>query len=265
LFGKHGNPPEGGLSKLGEVGQFHIKRRRTKKTWEARITLDKMKSCEIISEVCSELLDRVHELPDKRSIEILTDGLRWARKNISSMDYNTYSKKDKLQTSPNIICFQSVMHGIAARLKASSSNAMLIIVDRQSDFNNAQKFIAEIYRNTKHVKWESGPGLPVMDLKNIPDIPIQPTPGDNSYGLELVDIYIWIYKRMYEDKPIHDNLKFIATKNIQKSIFYEISIESLQDKFIDFTYSLPIKSEQDIIKSREILDIQEKRRRQYVI
>ncbi|WP_231039239.1 hypothetical protein, partial [Nitratidesulfovibrio oxamicus] len=30
LFGKHGNPPEGGLSKLGEVGQFHIKRRRTK-------------------------------------------------------------------------------------------------------------------------------------------------------------------------------------------------------------------------------------------
>jgi hypothetical protein len=31
LFGKHGNPPEGGLSKLGEVGQFHIKRRRTKK------------------------------------------------------------------------------------------------------------------------------------------------------------------------------------------------------------------------------------------
>ncbi|WP_372434968.1 acyltransferase family protein, partial [Nitratidesulfovibrio oxamicus] len=29
LFGKHGNPPEGGLSKLGEVGQFHIKRRRT--------------------------------------------------------------------------------------------------------------------------------------------------------------------------------------------------------------------------------------------
>ncbi|WP_231038786.1 hypothetical protein, partial [Nitratidesulfovibrio oxamicus] len=32
LFGKHGNPPEGGLSKLGEVGQFHIKRRRTTKT-----------------------------------------------------------------------------------------------------------------------------------------------------------------------------------------------------------------------------------------
>ncbi|NCU32704.1 MAG: hypothetical protein EOM23_07225, partial [Candidatus Moranbacteria bacterium] len=30
LFGKHGNPPEGELSKLGEVGQFHIKRRRTK-------------------------------------------------------------------------------------------------------------------------------------------------------------------------------------------------------------------------------------------
>ena len=29
LFGKHGNPSEGGLSKLGEVGQFHIKRRRT--------------------------------------------------------------------------------------------------------------------------------------------------------------------------------------------------------------------------------------------
>jgi hypothetical protein len=33
LFGKHDNPPEGGLSKLGEVGQFHIKRRRTFFMW----------------------------------------------------------------------------------------------------------------------------------------------------------------------------------------------------------------------------------------
>jgi len=29
LFGEHGNPPEGGLSKLGDVGQFYSKRGRT--------------------------------------------------------------------------------------------------------------------------------------------------------------------------------------------------------------------------------------------
>jgi hypothetical protein len=29
LFGKHGDPPVEGLSKLIVVGQFHIKRRRT--------------------------------------------------------------------------------------------------------------------------------------------------------------------------------------------------------------------------------------------
>jgi len=29
LFSKHGSPPEEGLPKLVEVGQFHIKRRRT--------------------------------------------------------------------------------------------------------------------------------------------------------------------------------------------------------------------------------------------
>jgi hypothetical protein len=31
FFSLHGNPPKGGLPKLIEVGQFHIKRRRTKK------------------------------------------------------------------------------------------------------------------------------------------------------------------------------------------------------------------------------------------
>ncbi|POO33204.1 hypothetical protein CTZ35_25525 [Escherichia coli] len=43
--------------------------------------------------------------------------------------------------------------------------------------------------------WVHGPGLPVMDVTNMPAEPLVFQSGTKSAGLELVDIYLWIFKR----------------------------------------------------------------------
>lgn len=48
------------------------------KAWRARLEAHDGRSSSLFSEVCSELLARVHTLGDRRYIELITDALSWA-------------------------------------------------------------------------------------------------------------------------------------------------------------------------------------------
>jgi len=73
------------------------------------------------------------------------DALNWAADNPNEIYYNIKSKKDLLRITPNLIGFQSVMHGIASRLTKNEKSASKIIVDQQSQFNKAQKKLSDFY------------------------------------------------------------------------------------------------------------------------
>ena len=94
-----------------------------KSAWDARICTNDTKAEESLVSICNTLKDRVCFLPDQRSREIINDALTWASQNPSKINYNSDSKKDTLHISPNLIGFQSVIHGIRERLKESNNKA----------------------------------------------------------------------------------------------------------------------------------------------
>jgi hypothetical protein len=166
-----------------------------KLAWAARIETNNEIAEHDLVRVCETIRDRVHILPDERSKQIIGDALEWTIRNPSELHYNCKSKKDVLTITPNLIGFQFVMHGIARRI-ANPKAASRIVVDQQSQFNKAQRTIAEFYANARDVPWVMGPGLPMMDLSNIPETPIEFCAGGNSIGLELVDLYLWVFTRV---------------------------------------------------------------------
>ena len=168
--------------------------------WEARLDLDDAKSNATLVAVCSELRTRVHHLPDARSRQLISDALSWAERNPAEILYNTKTKRDRLSVMPNIIGFQSVMLGIASRLIKVQRQASRVIVDQQSQFNKAQRTLAEFYASARAIQFASGPGLPTVSFKGIPTVPIEFSSGSTSAGLELVDIYLWAFKRAMEGK-----------------------------------------------------------------
>lgn len=113
--------------------------------WEARLELDDNRSNQLVSEVCYQLIERVDALPDARSRQLIGDTLRWAAEHPGNLHYNSKTKKDQLSVMPNIIGFQSVMMGIAGRLRKANKGAVRIVVDRQSQFNKAQKTLHDFY------------------------------------------------------------------------------------------------------------------------
>lgn len=232
-----------------------------KSAWKARVTTNSKKSEEILVDVCKVLIDRIYLLPDKRSQEIVKESLEWVIKNPSEIQYNTDSKKMTLQISPNLIGFQAVMHGIAIRLKKTNRKPLKIIVDRQSQFNRAQEVIADYYRKGRGVAFVNGPGLPEMDLKHMPNIPISCTPGDESVGLELVDIFIWVFKRRIEKKDLPLELKMIIIKLTKHGFYNEISMKAIKDRWGKWFENLPIPTEEQKNKAKEMIRISEENRK----
>ncbi|MGB7413608.1 MAG: hypothetical protein WA902_05315 [Thermosynechococcaceae cyanobacterium] len=208
-----------------------------KRAWKARIDTNNQSAEAELVYVCSELVSRLSKLPDPFSRQVIGDALNWAIHNPSELAYNCKTTKDVHSVTPNIIGFQAVMHGIASRLDNPQS-ASSIIVDQQAQFNRSQESVAEFYAKTRNVDWAVGPGLPKIDLLNMPSVPITCKPGKESIGLELVDCYLWIFKRFFEGKDLPAQLYPIIYSQLQMKPQI-MSLDSLTEKWSDYFNNLP--------------------------
>lgn len=231
-----------------------------KKAWKARLEQNDAIAEKALAELCLEIIERVEELPDPRSKEIIGDALLWAFKNPSNIGYNSKGKLNQKQIMPNLIGFQSVLHGIAKRLSSQGKQAQSIVVDQQSEFNNAQKILMETYIKMKGVPFTTGPDLPSMDLDKIPTLPITVKAGTDSIGLELVDIYLWLFKRAYEKKEISPKLLNLIKPQFEKGFHDEVSIAAIQGRWKPYFENLPEPTEEMYTKGMELKNFDEQRR-----
>jgi len=236
-----------------------------KHAWDARVERDERKANKILVEVLRTLLERVEHIGDLRVKEIINDALRWAIKYPEEIHYNVYDKKSLLQISPNLIGFQSVLHGIASRLKRDGGKALSVVVDQQSQFNKAQKWIADFYHQAREVPMETGPGLPVMDLTHVPDISISCVPGFTNVGLELVDVYLWLFKRYFEGKPLSVPLSNLIGKQFNIGYTDQVSLEAIAERWPKFFADLPHLSEAEAEKMKAVRAIREAERKKHLV
>lgn len=231
-----------------------------KRAWEARIEIHDAKAERALVSVCVELRSRVGELPDARSRQLISDALTWAENNPSEIYYNTKNKKDRLQVTPNIIGFQSVMHGIASRLKKQRKKESAIIVDQQSQFNKAQRSLSESFAAMSGIPAVSGPGLPAIDFSGMPKTPISFSSSANSAGLELVDVHLWVFKRVIEKKELAPELYALVKPHIHRGRTDEISLNAIAARWERWFEELPDPTEEQITKGKELMAIDEERR-----
>ncbi|MDD7426092.1 MAG: DUF3800 domain-containing protein [[Actinobacillus] rossii] len=213
------------------------------KSWQARIEHIQTKSEQLLIEVCNKLVQRIRSLPDERTREIIRNTLTWVIHNPSKIYYNgPNTKESRLQISPNLICFQNVLFGILYRSQIENLPIDKIIVDQQFQFNNAQKWIIELYQKTNDILW-IGPGLPKIDLRNMYQTPLSCTSSNNSIGLELVDIVQWLFKRFFENKSLSNELFHILNILADRGLTNEISLSALSECWSKWFNELPDLSE----------------------
>ena len=233
--------------------------------WTARLEAHDERASELFCTVSDELISRTAASAlDHRSKPLITDALNWASANFEQLGYNCKTNKERLRIMPNMIGFQSVLHGICSRLGAPERKAS-IIVDQQSQFNTTQRELNEFYYQIRDMPWELGPGLPVMNMKNMPAEPLVFQSGTKSAGLELVDIYLWTFKRFMEDKALTKPLSRLVYTNLKTARTNSVSIQSVASRFKELLGKLPVPSAEIMRQAQELRDFDEARRMPYVV
>jgi hypothetical protein len=220
-----------------------------KKVWNALSEKDDGQSNTILVEICQILLEQVSKISDNRAREIISNSLKWAKNNPAEILFNSMSKKYgknvslNKQASPNIVIFQSVLFGIAEILKQKNEMADEIIVDVQTEFNNAQNVLMDWYQSIS--KAERISELETIDrnpisvfygqldkFSHIPPSNLKFVSGNENLGLELVDLYLWIFKRYFENKYLPYSLieliEFVISRS--ENPFFGISLGMTQSK-----------------------------------
>jgi hypothetical protein len=235
-----------------------------KRSWNARIqTNDEIAETELV-EVCKTLLTRVGHVVDERSRQIITDALTWASNNPREIRYNAKNKQEFLWITPNLIGFQTVMRGIALRIYGCMPKSPVIVIDQQSQFNKTQRSLAEFYAEVRGFRYDFGTGLPELDYTGMPDTSLLFSSGRESIGLELVDVYLWIFKRLYEGKEIAPELRSFIADQLHTTMTDEISLQAIEERWMDWFEKLPEPTPEQWEEAKKMHSIDEQRRREAI-
>ena len=147
-----------------------------------------------------------------------------ASRNPQALDFGV---TDQRVVSPNAVGFQFVLSAMARRLRASGrKDALSIKVDRQSQFNAAQaeahymqRRIGEGFAAMKgeerriHIAHPLYEGLDTEDKlrQGIPKRKIEFAASEDSIGLQLVDIYLWIMRRAVSGAELSEELGHLGS------------------------------------------------------
>lgn len=248
------------LAKLNSIFDKELK----KLAWEARLSSKDEEAEAKVIYICEQLISRLENLADLRSRELFLDVLVWAKNNVRQLFFNAKSKRDKKFISPNLIGFQSVYWGITKRAKKKKKKVLGITVDQQDQFNSTQDYLLEIYRRAEGFYYPHDFGLGGLDFRNIPMNVPKFQSSKKSVGLEIVDIYLWLYKRYLDGKLSHSLLIQFVESQANKVYCDEVSIDATIERFSNWMESLPqITYEQGLI-AQKMKEEEDLKRRQYV-
>lgn len=202
------------------------------RAWNIRVDTDKKRAASDLSLLCRHLLKGIGRIRTAQARRIIRRALTWAAQNPEEISYNATDEEQIKQIAPNIIGFQFVMHGIARRILEEGRKSEAIIVDRQNEFNKAQQTLAAFFGAVAGIDFDGPPDMPMVSFKGMPDIRLDFRPRDTCVGLELVDIYLWICKRIFERKIIADELMPLFEAQIGRGNFDEISHEGIMNRML---------------------------------
>ena len=233
----------------------------SRRAWNIRHNQSVQACAEELAEICNVLCERAETFPDPRLREISTGAFKWAAKYPEKISYGTSNQESSLQISPNLVGFQQVLTGLAARSQKMDREVRRIIVDRQNEFNMAQDWLADIYRKMKKVgPMPMMPGMPPIDWTHMPDTPLEFTAGDQSAGLEIVDVYLWLMKRIFENKQVSREANNLLYGQRHRGRTDEVSLAGIEKRWRHLRH-LPEPDDDGLKFARQVRAIEDDQRR----
>lgn len=214
---------------------------------------------ETLIEVLQVVNDNIeNNVSDSRAKQLLIDGLKWAILNPEIFIEYTRSKLD----SPNVVATTLLVNNINNMAEDGNFKIVKFIHDRQNQFG---KSILDSYKLLKNIALDHHPNRLAIDMKQVENFPcpMNITSSDNSVGLQITDIALWLLKRNIEKGLIivgnsKKLLEFIINNSHIVDLTYNRSMTECE-RIMSYSMSLDL-SEDDLKRGRVMVsEIEESR------
>lgn len=105
--------------------------------------------------------------------------------------------------------------------------------------------------------------MPKISFAGMPKAPIEFAAGTDSAGLELVDVYLWIFKRLIDGKDMAPELMPLVYAQRHRGNTDEVSLRAIETKWEQHFTQMPELediTQEKIEAAQKIIAIEESRR-----
>lgn len=178
-----------------------------------------------IPAICDGILTRVPQLSDQRSRDLVTEALSWSRSHPEALDIFLNRRQAKNGHMPNMVAFANLLDGLEHVSKRWKRPLKLIVHDRQSQFESS---LTEWHRMFSTASDEPirRPGETFV-FQKVAGSTFEISASDNSPGIQMADLVLWLFRQFLSQKPIPGNILAILDYMFRKGIFNDFSFEGV--------------------------------------
>ena len=178
-----------------------------------------------IPAICDSILARVPLLSDQRSRDLVTEALSWSRRHPEALDIFINRRQVKNGHMPNMVAFANLLDGLEHLSKRWKRPLKKIVHVRQSQFERSP---AEWHRMFSTASDEPihRPGESVV-LQKVAGSTFEVSASDNSPGIQVADLALWIFRQFLLRKPVPKGVLAILEYMFRKGCFNDFSFNGV--------------------------------------
>jgi len=233
------------------------------KFWSSILERNEAKAYKLFLETLSDFEVNIGELPDARSRELIGEAINWAKNNPESIYIHTNSKAARYGHLPNLAVFPNLLDGIEQRSKTWKRKVIEIVHDRQSQFQSTLEEWHELYKNAAPdvITWTMNEQY---TLRRVEGSSFRISSAAESPGIQAIDVVLWIFKRVVEDKPLGYNSAKLINHVFKRAYQNDMSFKSVGatlEGYYEDLFSRPFTEEHQK-KAEEFAQFAEQRRQE---
>lgn len=166
--------------------------------WDCLLLGNEDESRKALPSICTRIAERLHILPDRRSQEILQQGLEWIVRHPEAIQFSTEGLIAQKGHLPNLVAFTNLLQGLDEYSRRWKRRIGYIYHDEQNEFGRALAFSHRLFANASpeviHWVGES------YSLQWAPGSQFELRKDQSCPGIQVADVALWIYKQYTKGK-----------------------------------------------------------------
>jgi hypothetical protein len=228
--------------------------------WNSLLLPNEEASRKRLPAICEALKARLHILPDERSRQVLDDGFNWIIKHPESIHFAAEQKIAKQGHFPNLVAFANLLQGLQNFSERWKKKIARVTHDEQSEFGRMLETWHAMFSNAapEVIEWAGES----YSLQMAPGSQFVISTDDESPGIQMADVALWLYGQALKGKDIPPNCTKILNLVLKRGWHNDFSFagveQSMMEKWGDVFFG-PIEPEK-LEAGKKMIEDAEKRR-----